>query len=113
MPTSNETRVRVDGFWKIIASVRPGRRWCSSRRAWRSLRSSARSSVASNSSRLQSATRVKLRPLRLSATAAIAPAMLTERLLEPGLCEQVAQAGETREHPALDRAERLVEPLGE
>ena len=32
MPTSNETRVRVEGFWKIIPSVRPGRRWCSSRR---------------------------------------------------------------------------------
>ena len=42
-PTSNETRVRVEGFGKIIPSVRPGRRWCSSRRAWRSLRSSARS----------------------------------------------------------------------
>ena len=29
-PTSNDTRVRVEGFWKIIPSVRPGRRRCSS-----------------------------------------------------------------------------------
>ena len=26
IPTSKETRVRVDGFWKIIPSVRPGSR---------------------------------------------------------------------------------------
>jgi hypothetical protein len=31
MPTSNETRVLVEGFWKIIPSVRPGRSWCASR----------------------------------------------------------------------------------
>src|SRR3954452_21955264 len=42
----------------------------------------------------------RLRPLRV-------------RAFEPGLVEQVAQAGEAGEHPALDRPERLVEPLGE
>src|SRR6266516_7435081 len=71
MPTSKETRVRVEGFWKIIPSVRPGKRWCSSRAFWRRFRSSARSSTSSSSSRLQSATRVNERPLRLSAIATI------------------------------------------
>ena len=37
MPTSNDTRVRVDGFWKIIPSVRPGRRWTLSPAALRPL----------------------------------------------------------------------------
>ena len=33
MPTSNETRVRVDAFWKIMASVRPGSSRCGTPRA--------------------------------------------------------------------------------
>src|SRR5689334_15996990 len=113
MPTSKETRVRVEGFWKIIASVRPGRRWCSSLLAWRCLRSSARSSTDSRSSRLQSATRVKLRPFRLSAVALIRAPILQVGTFEAGLVQQVAQAREAGEHAALDRPERLAEPLGE
>src|SRR6266511_2132738 len=69
MPTSKETRVRVEGFWKIIPSVRPGRRWCRSRSCWRRLSSSARSRTSVSSSVLQSATFVNERPLRRSATA--------------------------------------------
>src|SRR5438128_1973302 len=72
MPTSKETLVRVDGFWKIIPSVRPGSRWCSSRACWRRFSSSARSSTSSRSSLLQSETRVNERPFSLSATATIA-----------------------------------------
>src|SRR5207253_449487 len=71
MPTSNETLVRVDGFWKIIPRVRPGKRWCSSCACWRGFSSSARSRTSSSSLLLQSATRVNERPLRLSATATI------------------------------------------
>src|SRR3954470_15802011 len=82
MPTSKETRVRVEGFLKLIARVRPGRRWCSSQRAWRCFSSSARSSTDSSSSRLQSATRVKLRPFRLSEVALIAFEYATSRELD-------------------------------
>src|SRR5687767_15305879 len=68
MPTSNETRVRVEGFWKIIPSVRPGRRRCSSPAFCARFSSSPRSRTRRSSSRLQSATLVKSRPLRSSAT---------------------------------------------
>ena len=34
-------------------------------------------------------------------------------IVEPGLGEQLAQPLQAGEHPALDRAERLAEPLGE
>ena len=58
MPTSNATRVRVDGLWKIIPSVRPGRTRSSLRRTRSCFSSSARSSASSSSSRDQSETRV-------------------------------------------------------
>src|SRR5215208_3055629 len=64
MPTSNETRVRVEGFWKIIPSVRPGRSSCGSRLCRRSFSSSARSSAVFSSSEFQVPIRVKSRPLR-------------------------------------------------
>ena len=35
MPTSNETRVRVEALWKIMPSVRPGQRRCGTRRVLR------------------------------------------------------------------------------
>src|SRR3954447_19948886 len=63
MPTSKETRVRVDGFWKIIPRLRPGRRRCSSPACCFAFSSSARSSTPRSSSPLQSATRVNDRPL--------------------------------------------------
>src|SRR5205085_6877022 len=69
MPTSNETRVRVEGFWKIIPRVRPGKRWCSSCARRRRFSSSASWRTSMSSSRLQSATLVNERPFRLSATA--------------------------------------------
>src|SRR3954453_7644993 len=62
MPTSKETRVRVDGFWKIIPRLRPGRRRCSSPACCFAFSSSARSSTPRSSSPLQSATRVNDRP---------------------------------------------------
>jgi len=62
MPTSNDTRVRVDGFWKIIPSERPGKSGVGSPVAYAALRLSARSSVVSHSSLDQSLTLVKLRP---------------------------------------------------
>src|SRR6266480_3222715 len=92
MPTSNETRVRVDGFWKIIPSVRPGRRWCSSRACWRRFSSSARSRTSRSSSRLQSATRVKERPFSPSATATILSILRADpraRVAGEGLRERV------------------------
>src|SRR5213593_4282665 len=69
MPTSNETRVRVDGFWKIIPSVRPGRRAWASRRLCASFRAPARSSAVTSSPRDQSPTRVKSRPFSWFGTA--------------------------------------------
>src|SRR5829696_8757220 len=70
MPTSKETRVRVDGFWKIIPSERPGRTRCSSRGA--SLIRAAVSSTSSSSSDDKSATRVKRRPFSVSGTSSTA-----------------------------------------
>src|SRR6476659_8922333 len=98
-----------------MPSARPGRRWCSSRRKRRSVRSSARSRTATSSSPLQSATRVKLLPLRLSERAAMPPGCYSagERLFEACLREQLAEAREPGEHPALDRAQWLIEALCE
>jgi hypothetical protein len=52
MPTSNETRVRVDGFWKISATLRPSSGRAASGAAFIS---SARSTSAATSSRESSA----------------------------------------------------------
>ena len=69
MPTSNDTRVLVEGFWKIMPSVRPDRRGVSSPAARDAFSSSARSRAVSHSSADQSETRVKLLPWSPSATA--------------------------------------------
>ena len=58
MPTSNPTRVRVDGLWKIIPIVRPGSTRSSLRRSRSCFSSSARSRASRSSSRDQSDTRV-------------------------------------------------------
>ena len=63
MPASNETRVRVDGLWKISATVAPR---STSRASGAALSSSARSISASSSSRLSSAPVRKWRGKRCS-----------------------------------------------
>ncbi len=62
IPTSNETRVRVDGFSKIIPSVRPASHGCGSRRAWSDFRWSARSSRRPDRGAARSSMRRKSRP---------------------------------------------------
>ena len=41
MPTSNDTRVRVEALWKIMPSVRPVHRACGSARRLRRLEGEA------------------------------------------------------------------------
>ncbi len=71
IPTSELIRVRVDGLRKMRPTVRPGRIRSSLRLARSTFSSSARSSAIRSSSGLQSATRVKLLPLRVSGTPAM------------------------------------------
>src|SRR2546425_156148 len=66
IPTSNDTRVRVEGLANTIPSERSGRRRCSSPAFSLRFSSAASSSSASSSSRLQSAILRKCLPLRLS-----------------------------------------------
>ena len=100
--------VRVDGFWKIIPSERPGRTRCSSRGA--ALIRAAVSSTSSSSSREKSATRVKWRPLSVSGRSSTG--RIVRRPLGVG-GEELAEAAEAGEHAALDRSERDAEALGE
>ena len=71
IPTSNATRVRVDGLWKIRPIVRPGRTRSSGRRALSAFSSSARSRSVASSSLDQPAMRVKLLPFSSTGTPAI------------------------------------------
>src|SRR5438034_79322 len=83
MPTSKEARVRVEGFWQIIPSVRPGRRRCSSPACCFRLSSSARSRTWTRSSRLQSATRVNDRPFTRPRPSSISTPLAVRWRLSP------------------------------
>src|SRR5689334_17740671 len=116
MPTSKETRVLVEGFWKIIPSVRPGRRWCGSRRRCCSFSSSASSSTRVRSSPDQSPTRVKLRPFRPSCVATMRIRCYLSGRSDPDarvLAQLLAQACKPGEHAALDRSEWLAKAFRE
>ena len=71
MPTSNETRVRVDGFWKIIPSVRPGRSSCGSRLLPELLELVGEVEHSLQLLGVQLPMRVKSRPFRCCATSTI------------------------------------------
>src|SRR5688500_19256212 len=98
MPTSNETRVRVDGFSKIMPRILPGRLgvgWPAARAA---LSAAARPSTSRSSAAVRSET---MRRSRFFMLPPPAPAS------GPG----PRRGGRARRQHALEDAERLVEVI--